>query len=162
MLTRGYFSGEIIDSFSDIAAQVSTRSRLGLNDLSIHAEEFFKVALNLLLDLSLINLNNERSNTPGLDLGDQQAGIAFQVTAERSSAKVKDTLAKLPVQQIATYPKIRILIIGHKQSSYTLNDSQCARTGFTVDDIWDVDTLCKLCMDLQIHVLQSLYNHVRS
>jgi hypothetical protein len=162
MLTRGYFIGEIIDAFSDIAGQISTRGLVGLNDLSKHAEDFFKVVLNHLWNLSLVNLNEERSNAPGLDLGDEHAGIAFQVTAERTSAKVKDTLAKISADQLAIYPRVRVLIIGHRQISYTLDDAQCARVKFTPDDIWDVDTLCKRCMDLQIDVLQSLYNHVRS
>jgi hypothetical protein len=52
--------------------------------------------------LSLVNLNENRSNAPGLDLGDEANGIAFQVTAERTSAKVNETLAKLTAAQIAT------------------------------------------------------------
>src|ERR1019366_3338235 len=47
-----------------------------------------KVTLNYLLNSSLVNLNDERSNAPGLDLGDEHEGIAFQVTAEKTSAKV--------------------------------------------------------------------------
>jgi hypothetical protein len=100
MLTRGYFIGEIVDAFSDIAGQVSTRARLGLTDLNKHAENFFKTVLNHLLALSLINLNEDRSNAPGLDLGDEGSGTAFQITAERSSAKINETLAKLSAEQI--------------------------------------------------------------
>src|SRR5579859_3124422 len=153
MLTRGHFIGEIVDAFSDIAGQVSTRGRLGLNDLSKHAENFFKTVLNHLWSLSLVNLNEERSNAPGLDLGDTASGVAFQVTAERTSAKVNDTLAKVSAEQLAVYSKVRILIIGHSQTSYTLDEAQCTRVGFTRDDIWDIDTLCKRSMDLQIDAL---------
>jgi hypothetical protein len=162
MLTRGYFIGEIVDAFSEIAGQVSTRGRLGLTDLNKHAEDFFKTVLNHLLSLSLTNLNDERSNAPGLDLGDEGNEIAFQVTAERTSTKVNETLAKLSHEQIAAYPRIRVLIIGSRQSSYTLNDADCARVGFTKDDIWDIDVLCKHCMDLPIDTLQALYNYVRA
>jgi hypothetical protein len=102
VLTRDYFIGEIVDSLSDIASQASTRGRLGLTDLNKHAEEFFKNVLNHLFSLSLVNLNENRSNAPGLDLGDEANGIAFQVTAERTSAKVNETLAKLTAAQIAT------------------------------------------------------------
>src|SRR5262245_16201218 len=123
MLTRGYFIGEIVDAFSDIAGQVSTRGRLGLTDLNKHAEDFFKTVLNHLFTLSLVNLNEDRSNAPGLDLGDEGNGIAFQVTAERTSAKVNDTLAKLTADHIMAYPKIRVLMIAGKQSSYSLNDA---------------------------------------
>jgi hypothetical protein len=111
LLTRGYFIGEIVDALSDVAGQVSTRGRLGLFDLNKHAEDFFKTILNHLYSYSLENLNAERSNAPGLDLGDRSNGIAFQITAERTSAKVNNTLAKLSDEQIKAYPKIRILMI---------------------------------------------------
>ncbi len=162
MLTRGYFIGEIIDALSDVAVQVSTRNRLGLTDLNRYAEDFFKTILNQLYKLSLRNLNDERSNAPGLDLGDHANGIAFQITAERTSAKVNETLRKLTADQIATYPKIRVLMIAGKQSSYTLDADQCARVGFTTDDIWDIDVLCKRCMDLQIDTLQAVYDYIRT
>ena len=142
-------------------AGCSTRGRLGLTDLNKHAEDFFKTVLNHLFSWSLINLNEDRSNAPGLDLGDKTNGVAFQITAERTSAKVNDTLAKLTAEQIATFPRIRMLMIAGKQSSYTLNDVDCARVGFSQDDIWDVDALCKRCMDVQIDVLQTLYDYVR-
>ncbi|RWA98281.1 SMEK domain-containing protein [Mesorhizobium sp.] len=162
LLTRGYFIGEIVDALSDVAGQVSTRGRLGLTDLNKHAEDFFKTILNHLFSYSLKNLNAERSNAPGLDLGDEANGVAFQVTAERTSAKVNDTLAKLSAGQITAFPRIRVLMIAGKQASYTLDAAQCARVGFEVGDIWDIDDLCKRSMDLPIDVLQSLYNYVRA
>ncbi|MFS8980266.1 SMEK domain-containing protein [Cupriavidus necator] len=72
-----------------------------------------------MLGLSLSNLNAERSNNPGLDLGDAAKGWAFQVTADKSGAKVKETLDKIDAEQSAKYPNIRILVIGEKQGSYT-------------------------------------------
>lgn len=161
MLTRGYFIGEIVDALSDVAGQVSTRGKLGLTDLNKHAEDFFKIILNHLLSLSLENLNAERSNEPGLDLGDKTKQVAFQITATRSSAKVDATLEKLTDDQLKTYSKIRVLMIAGKQSSYTLDDALCARASFTKDDIWDIDDLGKLCMDLPVDALQRIYDHVR-
>lgn len=162
MLTRGYFIGEIVDALSDVAGQVSTRGRLGLTDLNKHAEDFFKTILNHLLSLSLANLNAERSNEPGLDLGDKIKKVAFQITATRTSAKVNDMLKKLSDEQIKTYTKIYVLMVAGKQSSYTLDATLSARASFDKDDIWDINDLGKLCMDLPVDVLQAVYNHVRS
>ncbi len=162
MLTRGYFIGEIVDALSDVAGQVSTRGRLGLTDLNKYAEDFFKTILNHLFSYSLVNLNAERSNEPGLDLGDENKKVAFQITASRSSAKVNDMLAKLSDEHIRTYENIRVLMIAGKQSSYTLDPVQSARAHFSVNDIWDTDNLCKRCMDLSIDGLQLIYDHVRS
>lgn len=161
MLTRGYFIGEIVDGLSDIAGQVSTRGRLGLTDLNKHAEDFFGIILNYLLSISLLNLNAGRSNEPGLDLGDKVKRVAFQITATRTSAKVNDTLAALSDDQIQAYTKIRVLVIGRKQLSYTLDAKRSERACFSAGDIWDIDDLCKLCMDLRVDVLQLVYNHFR-
>lgn len=162
MLTRGYFIGEIVDALSDVAGQVSTRGRLGLTDLNKHAEDFFKTILNHLLSLSLVNLNLDRSNEPGIDLGDKGSKVAFQITATRKSEKVNDMLAKLTDEQINEYSKIHVLMIGGKQSSYTLDAKLSARASFKSEDIWDIVDIGKRCMDLPVDVLQLLYNHVRS
>lgn len=162
MLSRGYFIGEIVDALSEVSAQASTRGRLGLTDLHKHAENFFMTILNLAYSYSLSNLNEERSNAPGLDLGDPTNGVAFQITTERTSQKVNHTLGKLTSEQIKAYPKVRILMIGGKQSTYSLDKELCEEVSFTEADIWDTDVLGKRCMDLPIDVLQSIYNHIRA
>ncbi|WP_257458113.1 SMEK domain-containing protein [Archangium lipolyticum] len=161
MITRGYFIGEIVDGLSDIAHQVDTRTKLGLTDLNLFVENFFKTALNLLLDINLENMNQERSNFPGLDLADVVKGWAFQITSQKTSAKVNETLTKITDDQLRDYTSIRVLVVGKKQSTYSLDDDQKLRTGFTEGNVLDVDDLCKLAMDLPIDRLQSLYDHVR-
>ncbi|MDB0507339.1 SMEK domain-containing protein [Ralstonia solanacearum] len=41
--------------------------------------------LNIVYGYKLINLNEERSNNPGLDLGDEVAKVAFRVSLKKSS-----------------------------------------------------------------------------
>jgi hypothetical protein len=55
---------------------------------------------------------------PGLDLGDSQNGWAFQVTAVKTSAKIKETLEKITPEQRKQYPNVRIVVIRKKQGSY--------------------------------------------
>lgn len=162
MITRGHFIGEIVDTLSDISGQVQMRGKLGLTDLNIFLEDFFKTTLNHVVSLTLENLNSERSNFPGLDLGDKTNGWAFQVTSDKSSSKINETLKKVGRNQIRDFPNIKVLIIGAKQNSYSLDEALCKKVGFVEDDIWSVETLCKRCMDLPIDKLQMLYNHVRS
>jgi hypothetical protein len=95
MITRGYFVGEIIDDLIGISHQVDNRCMLGLTDINKYLEDFFKEVLNKILGTNLINLNQDRSNEPGLDLGDEIAKVAFQVTSQKTSAKINETLAKL-------------------------------------------------------------------
>lgn len=95
MIERGHFIGEIVDAWSDISGQVQMRGKLGLTDLSIFLEDFFKTTLSHILGLSLENLNGERSNFPGLDLGAKSNGWAFQVTSSKTSSKINKTLEKV-------------------------------------------------------------------
>lgn len=72
MITRGYLIGFIIDELADIVAKASWRTKLNLNDISIISEDFFAKVLNLVYSFDLKNLNNEKSNYPGIDIGDKK------------------------------------------------------------------------------------------
>jgi SMEK domain-containing protein len=161
MITKGHFIGEIIDDLASIAYQVDNRSKMGFTDLNRLLEDFFKDILNKALNLNLINLNQERFNAPGLDLGDTGASIGFQVTSQKTSAKINDTLKALTADQLKAYAKIRVLVIGAKQGSYTLNPDLCAKVQFTESDIWDINDICKLALDVPLDRLQGIYDYVR-
>lgn len=161
MLTRGYFLGEIIDEFASLSAQVALRCRLGFTDLNVISEDFFKDILNIILSTSLINLNVDRSNEPALDLGDKLNKLAFQVTSTSNVAKVHKTLKALTVEQKSDYSTIRILIIGKKKSSYSLDEKFANPIGFKVEDIWDLDDLARRSLSLPLEKLQILHAFIR-
>ena len=78
-----------------------------LYDLNRYLEDFFKDILNIVYGYKLVNLNEERSNNPGLDLGDEAVKVAFQVTSTKSSDKVNTTLEKAAAQ-LDKFPNIYI------------------------------------------------------
>lgn len=160
MISRGYFIGEIVDSLAIVSQQVNVRCRLGLTDLNKYLEDFFKNVLNETLSLNLVNMNEDRSNAPGIDLIDQTNDIAFQITSTKTSQKVNDTLEA--VSKLDTIPKdIIVLIIGKKQGSYTLDEDLCSKYGFIQEDnIWDVDSVCKKLIGLPIDTLQTIHSQV--
>ena len=160
MLTRGHLIGQIVDDLAGIAAQARQRGRLHLFDIHTHVEDFAKEVLNRALGLGLSNLNAERSNNPGLDLGDATAGWAFQVTADKSGTKVKETLEKINATQQTKYPNIRVLVIGEKQGSYTFNGDPYDKFGFTPDMVWDFNDVCSRIMSLPIDTLVDLASYV--
>lgn len=161
MITRGYFIGEIIDSLGDIARQVDTRARINLNDLPVFVESFFKEVLNIVFEWNLRNLNAGKINFPGLDLGDAKAGLGIQITAQRTSQKVNETLKKVTDEALGQYPDVRVLIVGAKQGSYTIDAELAKRANFDDTKIMDVNDICKASMDLQIDRLQSLFELIR-
>lgn len=162
MITRGHYIGEIVDELAGVATQVGVRNRLGLTDLSVYAENFFRDLLNTLLKTKLRNLNADRSNEPGLDLGDESAELAVQITATNSLTKVNKTLDKITDEQAKLYKKFIILIIGKRRPTYKIDESPVRRLGFSDDDIWDLDTLVRKALALEIDDLQAAHRVVRS
>lgn len=118
-MTRGILIGEIIDNLSNLNNQINLRCSLGFTDLNKVSEDFFAKLLNLIYSYNLKNLNTERSNEPGLDIGDESNSIAFQITSQSDSAKINSTLEKITSEQKNKFELIKILIIGQKQGSYT-------------------------------------------
>lgn len=161
MITRGYFIGEIIDELAGIAYQVESRCALGLTDLNIFLENFFKEILNKVMGINMQNLNTERSNAPGLDIGDNLSKVAFQITSQKTSAKINETLKAVLAKGATDYDQILICIIGHKQKSYTLDSGLCKKMAFSEENIWDMNKLCKMVMDLPIGVIQSLHHYIK-
>ncbi|BCL91500.1 SMEK domain-containing protein [Ralstonia pseudosolanacearum] len=160
MITRGYFIGQIIDELTAVSQQVKSRAGLQLFDLNRYLEDFFKDILNIVYGYKLINLNEERSNNPGLDLGDEVAKVAFQVTSTKSSGKVNETLKKA-AKQAGKFPKIFVLVLQDKQGSYTLDATLAKPFGFVAEEhILDIGDVLKKVLSLPIEQLQSLHDLV--
>lgn len=160
MIKRGRLVGDIIDDLADIANQVETRCKLNMTDMNRYLEDFFKVVLNEILEINLVNLNQTRSNTPGLDLGDESAKIAFQITSQKTTAKIRKTLKNITDEQAKDYSQIKVLVIGSKQKKYSLHSNLPNKLTFSQEDIWDIDDLCKKVFDLSLGRLEKLHNYV--
>lgn len=162
MITRGHFIGEIVDELSSIASQIAARSKLGLLDLNVFSENFFRDVFNALYDWKLENLNQSRSNEPGLDLGDKSRKVAIQVTSRSDAAKVNGTLKKITAKQATAYSEIFVFVAGQKQGSYTIDPVLCHKYAFKEENILDVKDLCRKAMDLPIDKLQALHRLIRT
>lgn len=163
MSTRGYFIGQIVDELASLSHQISIRAELGYTDLHRMIEDFIKDILNVVLDKSALeNLNETRSNAPGLDLGDKVNRRAFQVTSRATSKKVGETLATVVRHRLdQVYDEIRIVVVGSKQSQYTVAPSLLAQLKFEPDyDIWDISDLCRRSVGLPIEKLHHLHTLV--
>jgi hypothetical protein len=161
MITRGHFIGQIIDELSAISALVEVRSKLGLYDLHKYCEDFFKEILNIVLDYNLKNLNAERQNNPGIDLGDENKKIAFQITSTKTIKKINETLEKAESKK-DKYETIYILIIGKKQGSYTLDQNICDPFNFKEENILDISDVLRKCLYLEIDKLKELYGIIKN
>lgn len=161
MLTRGHLIGQLVDDFASLAAQARQRGKLHLFDIHTYVEDFICEVLNRVYGLELVNLNKDSLNHPGLDLGDKAKRIAFQITADKTTNKMKETLKKVTADDKAAYDLIRVFVIGEKQGSYALDDEPFTSFGFTKDNILDFDDLCAALMPLGLPELMNLARYVR-
>jgi AAA ATPase domain/MalT-like TPR region len=134
----------IRDLMSLFVTQVKSATAMGQTDIN-------KVAETILIPLiaevygyrNLKNLNfTEGSNFPSVDLGDETARVAFQITATPGIEKVKHTLTKFFEYKLdEKYDRIIIYIITEKQNSYSDTEINRILQGkFIFDvkkDIWD-------------------------
>ena len=123
-----------------------------------------KVAENILIPIiaevycyrNLENLNfTKGTNYPSVDLGDETARVAFQITATRGIEKVQETLTKFVEHKLyEKYDRIIIYILTKKQDSYgdkEINKIINGKLNFdTQKDIWDYRNILKEVSKLQI------------
>ncbi|MCU4578040.1 SMEK domain-containing protein [Acinetobacter courvalinii] len=161
MITRGYYIANIIDDLALISSQIKLRAGLNLTDLNIYLEDFCKWLLNEIYDLELENLNKERSNEPGLDLGDIKNKIAYQITSTKTLDKIKKTLAKSK-DKGGIYESINILILQPKQDKYSLKNVKYAhQLKFKENNIKDFNDLCRDIIPLDLDKLEKIYKRVK-
>ena len=71
---------------------------------------------------NLKNLNRERTNFPAIDLGDDDAKVAFQITAGADIAKIRDTLRKFEDNRLhQRFSKLYIYDLVTKQKKFHKN-----------------------------------------
>lgn len=81
-----------IHCLSVLQSEVARRAGLGLTDESILCEDFVCGLLNLVYGYRLRNLNADKQNYPGIDLGDKENKVAYQVTSRCNPSKIISTL----------------------------------------------------------------------
>ena len=115
---------------------------------------------------ALRNLNNEvKENHPGIDLADDEARVAIQVTSDRSLDKVKDTLRKVIKHRLTEkYDRIIIYCLTEKQQSYS-KDAISAVCGDDIcfnisSDILDYKDINAKAGKVAPERLQAAFDHI--
>ena len=118
----------------------------------------------------LRNLNHtDRVNFPGIDLADDTAGVAFQVTATSTSSKIKETLRTFSEAKFyERYSHLIVYILTERQQSYSGRGFEKYIDGrFTFDkteDIRDYRHLLRaverLPLEEALNVLSILEQHI--
>lgn len=108
---------------TQFVTRVKGFSAMGRTDINKISETVLIPLLTEIYDYKdLINLNIRKENYPGIDLGDEKAKVAFQITATPDSTKIKKTLAKFVEYKLyEQYDRLIIYIITDKQDKYSGN-----------------------------------------
>lgn len=160
---------EFRTAMSQMATQVEAASAMQLYDIHKVSEN---LVLGVLRELygwrHLRNLNvTERANFPGIDLADDVAGIAIQVTATPTLDKIRSTIETFLSHGLdKKYQRVVFYILGRKQASYSQEAiERVARGQFKLDtskDILDHRDVCGVAADVDPKQLVAALEVVRA
>ena len=113
----------ITELMSKFVTQIKGTTAMGRTDLNRASET---ILIPLFAELygykNLKNLNySEGPNYPGIDLGDEIARVAFQITATSTGQKVKDALQKFVRHELyKQYDRLVVYVLTERQNSYSI------------------------------------------
>ncbi|MEE3026967.1 MAG: SMEK domain-containing protein [Pseudomonadota bacterium] len=112
---------ELRDVVSRLISQVSIASKQTRTDINLTSEDAWIPILREVFQASkLENLNRHKKNFPGIDLGDTENRICFQVTATTDIEKVKDALTTFMEKKYHnTFDDLYIFILQKRQKTYS-------------------------------------------
>lgn len=111
----------ILELFLIFRTEVQAQNQTGQYDINRLAEDVLVPVFRDAFGCPFLrNLNRERQNYAGIDLGDDQARVAFQVTSEAGIDKIKDTLQKVVAHKhYLRYDTVYVFILTEKQKRYS-------------------------------------------
>lgn len=164
MLLKSVIISELTAIITLSKMELQSKSKLGLTDDNRYWENIIKVVLNRCYGYNLKNLNEEQMNFPGIDLGDYEKGIGFQITVTKKGMKIKDTLDEILNNKVyIRFPTIKVFILGEKQKKYSIVLNEYQRFfSFTADDILDFNDLLDKFNSMEIDDLVPILDYLRN
>lgn len=163
---------DLINDFRELISQlkseIESASATGLYDTHKVTENLMcKLLMHLCGYSQLNNLNHKKDNYPGVDLADDSARVAFQITATSDLTKIKNTLETFLRNNLhQKYDRLIICILTQKQTSYSQDAINICLDGkFKFDanhDIWDYRDLSKQAAQAEPIVLSEVIKHLKA
>ncbi len=144
------------EELSRLCHEVKTSVAMGHLDINRICEDVFCGVFKELYGFkNLRNLNEEeQQNYPGIDLADDEARVAIQVTSDKSLKKIKDSITTASQHDLhEDYDRIIIYILTQKQRSYSQRSIEKACDGNlsfdTSSDILDFTDLATKAANIE-------------
>lgn len=135
------YQNKINELMSAFVAQIKGATAMRRTDIKLVSETVLIPVLGEVYGFkNLRNLNYTEDNYPGIDLGDDKARVAVQVTSTSNIEKIKDTLRKfLEYGLDEKYDRVIIYVLTEKQKSYSKTVlSEILKDKFSFDPTKDV------------------------
>ena len=144
----------------------SNNAEIDASDNDLHrdreAEDLYCQILSIILDCSLVNLNYEHKNHPAIDLGDEEKGIAVQVTGETGADSIRRKLDKFFEYGLdQRYPNRLLFMVNRPKKNFDVKFT--ANPGYPFDqkkDIWDVKRLCQHIKKLPDDKIEQIHRYL--
>ncbi|MFO1369083.1 MAG: SMEK domain-containing protein [Marinagarivorans sp.] len=106
---------------SRLVTEIDLATKQGRLDVNLISEDAWIPILKEVYQCpNLVNLNRKHKNFPGIDLGDEQDRVAFQVTSSTDIEKVKSTLEQFRKRNYKNaFDELYIFTLRSKQRSYS-------------------------------------------
>lgn len=148
---------------SRFVTQVKMSNAQGFTDINREAQNFLVRLFRVVYGLpKLRNLDLDQLNYPAVDLADDEAKCAFQITSNPSATKIRETFEAFTKNKLADrFSRVVVYVLTERNSRYNADFSLSLPTGFDFSvarDIVDYRGLLKLIeglgTDKQNHVLE--------
>ena len=163
---------DLLNEFRELIAQLRFQVEAAS---AMETYDTHKVAENVICGLmrelcgwpDIRNLNPEQANFPGIDLADDSARIAVQVTATADLAKVKHTVEMFVGRDLnQRYSRLIVYVLTSKQGSYSQTSIDASANGklqFSAgNDVWDFQDLCSKASAASPQKPQAAINHLKA
>lgn len=130
----------IIDRCSVLRNVIESSSAMNMTTINIVSENFFRDLLNLLMGLSLKNLNAILGNAAAIDLGDKRSKLCIQVTATPGKPKITKTVNKFTEHDLQDQYDRLVIFVATKKIKYRGDTVTDENNKYKLDikkDVWD-------------------------
>ncbi|MBQ7921447.1 MAG: SMEK domain-containing protein [Clostridia bacterium] len=154
------YQKKIADKLAFLESKLKRYGDLHLYDENIAMEDVVCHLLNLIYGYKLVNLNIQKENYPGIDLGDTTNRIAVQVTSDNSRDKVKETIRKFQENEYASqYDRLIIFVLGPRKT-FTKGFETGDFPFSAEEDILDFHSLTKVLKGLEMERLKQINRYL--
>lgn len=161
-LARDVYEKYIIEKLSQLQSMVALSNSQQLYDIDHTLEDFCVGLLNIIFGWKLKNINYENRNTPAIDLGDEDEGVAIQITSDKTGEKIKSTINKFLGKNLdKKYSRLKVVLLVQKQNRYSFSYDVKGRISFSPQyDILDFSDL--LTSIKEKNKLREIYEYIQN